>query len=117
MIKRLHHLFCLFGVNFAQMGAALIGLPRFLKNYVEFRRKLAAGGDESFKVTKLYPCLTDYNAPAGLADGQYFHQDLYVARRIFEASPRRHVDVGSRVDGFVAHVAAFARSKCSIFGP
>jgi hypothetical protein len=34
-------------------------------------------------------------------------QDLLVARWIFEANPQKHVDVGSRVDGFVAHVASF----------
>jgi hypothetical protein len=39
--------------------------------------------------------------------GHYFHQDLVVAQKIFEAQPRRHVDVGSRIDGFVAHVATF----------
>lgn len=39
--------------------------------------------------------------------GAYFHQDLLVAQRIHEARPRRHVDVGSRIDGFVAHVASF----------
>ncbi len=37
----------------------------------------------------------------------YFHQDLLLANRIFKARPRNHVDVGSRVDGFVAHVASF----------
>ena len=30
-----------------------------------------------------------------------------MARRIHERQPERHVDIGSRVDGFVAHVAAF----------
>jgi hypothetical protein len=39
--------------------------------------------------------------------GHYFHQDLVVAQKIFEAQSRRHVDVGSRIDGFVAHVATF----------
>lgn len=43
----------------------------------------------------------------GVASGHYFHQDLAVARDIFRSNPRRHIDVGSRVDGFVAHVAAF----------
>jgi len=32
-------------------------------------------------------------------------QDLLVARWIFDAKPQRHVDIGSRVDGFIAHVA------------
>jgi hypothetical protein len=44
---------------------------------------------------------------AGTMRGAYFHQDLLVAQRIFAANPRRHVDVGSRIDGFVAHVASF----------
>ncbi|MEI7547323.1 MAG: DUF268 domain-containing protein, partial [Actinomycetota bacterium] len=42
-----------------------------------------------------------------MAKGHYFHQDLLVAQWIFAAQPRRHVDLGSRVDGFVAHVASF----------
>lgn len=44
---------------------------------------------------------------AGVASGQYFHQDLLVAERIRRANPVRHIDVGSRIDGFVAHVATF----------
>jgi SAM-dependent methyltransferase len=39
--------------------------------------------------------------------GHYFHQDLFVARKIFEENPVRHVDIGSRTDGLVAHVAVF----------
>jgi SAM-dependent methyltransferase len=33
--------------------------------------------------------------------------DLFVSQLIFKNQPLKHVDVGSRVDGFVAHVAAF----------
>jgi len=51
--------------------------------------------------------LFEANDPAGISLGQYFFQDLWVARRIFEANPGRHIDVGSRIDGFVAHVASF----------
>jgi len=51
----------------------------------------------------------DRFADAGTMRGTYFHQDLLIAQRIFEAEPRRHLDVGSRVDGFVAHVASFRR--------
>ena len=36
-----------------------------------------------------------------------------MARWIFEAQPQHHVDVGSRVDGFVAHVASFR--DCEVF--
>jgi SAM-dependent methyltransferase len=51
--------------------------------------------------------LEDRFSEAGTMSGDYFHQDLLVARKIFLANPKRHVDVGSRIDGFVAHVAVF----------
>lgn len=31
-------------------------------------------------------------------DSHYFHQDVWAARRVAELQPKRHVDVGSRVD-------------------
>ena len=52
------------------------------------------------------PMLEERGTPSG-ASGHYFHQDLLVARRIHKRNPRRHIDVGSRIDGFVAHVASF----------
>ncbi len=62
---------------------------------------------ETFPFGKNVPCLADRWEEAGVASGQYFHQDLLVARWIHDARPTRHVDVASRVDGFVAHVASF----------
>ncbi|MBK7517925.1 MAG: DUF268 domain-containing protein [Betaproteobacteria bacterium] len=49
----------------------------------------------------------DASAEGGTASGHYFHQDLHVAQRVFALKPDRHIDVGSRVDGFVAHIASF----------
>lgn len=54
-----------------------------------------------------YPILTDRYAGAGLANGHYFHQDLWAARMIFRDRPEEHLDIGSRIDGFVAHLLAF----------
>jgi hypothetical protein len=53
--------------------------------------------------------LHDWHEEGGATHNEYFWQDLYVARKIFAANPERHVDIGSRIDGFVAHVAAFRR--------
>jgi len=55
----------------------------------------------------LQPCLFDWYEEGGTATGEYFLQDLYVAQKIHKHQPKRHVDIGSRVDGFVAHVASF----------
>jgi hypothetical protein len=69
--------------------------------------KAGSGSRGGFPILLNYPCPADRSEEAGVASGHYFHQDLLVARRIFERKPTRHVDVGSRVDGFVAHVATF----------
>jgi SAM-dependent methyltransferase len=81
-------------------------LAGFYLDYLRIKRQARASG-LSFPFGKLYPCLGDLNAASGSATGHYFHQDLLVARRIFEYKPKRHVDIGSRIDGFVAHVAVF----------
>lgn len=53
--------------------------------------------------------MKDWDAPSGNASGHYFHQDLLVAQKIYLANPATHVDVGSRIDGFVTHVASFRK--------
>ncbi len=85
----------------------------FLSKYFKLKKDLALlesqrkDTDEYFKVTKLFPCYEDISAKAGGGKGIYFFQDLYVAQRIFKNNPVRHIDIGSRIDGFVAHVAAY----------
>jgi hypothetical protein len=49
----------------------------------------------------------DRYAAAGSVTFHYFFQDLWAAKRLHDAGVRRHVDVGSRLDGFVAHVLPF----------
>ncbi len=85
-------------------------LPVFFANQKLLKQQRAAAKVD-FPFAQLYPCLEDRLADGGTASGHYFHQDLLVARRIFLNNPGSHVDVGSRVDGFVAHVASFRRIK------
>lgn len=56
---------------------------------------------------RLQPCLHDWWEQAGALGNEYFWQDLFVAQMIHKAAPRRHIDIGSRLDGFVAHLASF----------
>lgn len=53
------------------------------------------------------PCLQDRFESSGFTKSEYFWQDLIVAREIFAKKPEKHVDVGSRIDGFVSHIASF----------
>lgn len=95
-----------FGIDPLKTMSAVRNLPITVR---EFRAFAAQNSnlEDGWQVRFSSPCLHDRKDVGGTASGHYFHQDLLVARRIFERSPRRHIDVGSRVDGFVAHVATF----------
>lgn len=80
-----------------------------LRHYPRYQRDLRHWQRKGGATTHKYPILTDFSDQAGAASGHYFHQDLLVATRIAESKPERHIDVGSRIDGFVAHVASFRR--------
>jgi hypothetical protein len=94
------------GLDVSTLLTALRGLGAYVQDRGTFRSQIAQA-DREFVVGSSYPCLVDRFVESGVARGQYFHQDLYVAQLINQADPAKHVDVGSRVDGFVAHVASF----------
>lgn len=77
----------------------------FQEDYRIFLDKLK--DDKEWPISDKYPCLDDKNDPAGNSRSVYFQQDLYVSQKIFERKPVIHVDVGSRIDGFVANVASY----------
>lgn len=61
----------------------------------------------NFKIDSKYewPVIKDKYAMAGTI-GNYFWQDLWAARLIHETGVKRHYDIGSRIDGFIAHLLA-----------
>lgn len=77
----------------------------FDKDLKELKKQ--KGTDDTFKFGYMYPILKDKNDEGGVMKGHYFHQDLYVAKLINIANPKKHIDIGSRTDGFVAHVASY----------
>lgn len=48
----------------------------------------------------------DKNASSS-ANGHYFWQDLFCAKWIYQRQPSNHLDVGSRIDGFIANLLTF----------
>lgn len=95
-----------FGLNPLALRNAVRGLIATVRDYGVLKRQNRLAGSP-FRIRFSMPCLGDRYESSGSTRGHYFYQDLLVARRVFERRPERHVDVGSRVDGFVAHVAAF----------
>ncbi|MDD2714783.1 MAG: DUF268 domain-containing protein [Candidatus Wallbacteria bacterium] len=89
-----------FGIDPRRMLNSICSFPRFLRDYYRFKSNYTGA-------LEIRPCLLDWFEESGSTEDDYFWQDLYVARKIFAAAPDKHVDIGSRVDGFVAHVASF----------
>lgn len=86
----------------------ILETPVYLTNLVRYWRAQSTA-HPSFRicVRYLFPAPGDRHASAGIASGHYFHQDIWAAREIFRRNPRRHVDVGSSVAGFIAHLLCF----------
>ena len=74
-------------------------------DYREFKKLM--GNNNDFPINDNFPCVDDKKDDAGDTHSHYFLQDLYVAQKIFENKPEKHVDVGSSINGFVGHVASF----------
>jgi SAM-dependent methyltransferase len=86
---------------------ALLSAWRGWRRFTAHRRAfLAMPGANTLPWGRELPILTEWDdASGGL--GAYFIQDLIAARWVKEISPARHVDVGSRIDGFIGHLAVF----------
>lgn len=88
------------GINISLVFLSIFRLPRYFYELARFRFMHSG-------LVSLSPCLHDRYHQSGSTSNEYFWQDLFVARLIHIASPSNHVDIGSRIDGFVAHLATF----------
>lgn len=95
-----------FGFDPRILLRSLRGLPTYFRDRAAFRKAYTGQ-------MKFMPCLHDRYEEGGATKSEYFWQDLLVARAVHEARPVKHVDIGSRVDGFVAHIASFR--ECEVF--
>lgn len=94
------------GIDPSRAVNLVAGTPRFVGEALAYRR---AVGDGPFplRLDSIYPILGDAGATAGATGGHYYHQDLWAARKVFARRPARHVDIGSRIDGFITHLLVF----------
>jgi len=98
-----------FGINLPKFCRAL---PRLLKFSLDTAHYLIHVKPIIKSKFYLKPCLHDYAEEAGDIDNEYFWQDLVVAKKVHAMMPDRHLDVGSRLDGFIAHVSLFTNVQC-----
>lgn len=100
-LKIIHTFLCSIGLNILKFRYIFF-LPKYLIDLYIYKKK---GGE----IDVLFPIISDHNQEAGNFDKQYFSQDLIVAQEIFSNNPIKHIDIGSRIDGFVSNVASFRK--------
>src|ERR1035437_5630207 len=101
IIRKIHWILSAqFGIDLRRLARALAGIPRYAVAWLRFRKSYQGRLD-------FLPCLSDWHEEGGTTQTEYFLQDLHVARAIYQDGPLKHVDIGSRIDGFVAHLASF----------
>lgn len=72
-----------------------------IKLYAQMNKRPNFGIKEEY----LWPVIGDKYVPAGTVNN-YFWQDLWAARLVAKSGVKHHFDIGSRLDGFIAHLLA-----------
>ena len=87
----------------------ILSLPIYIENSLVYFWQTKKRGNDKFplKLSLIYPCLDDRFMKAGRASGIYFFQDLWAAKLIYKKRPDHHLDIGSRIDGFISHLLTF----------
>ena len=81
-------------------------LPVFFKNMYLYSAQKKQGLP-SIQLGDMYYTTYEKYMPGGTVGGHYFLQDVWAAKKIFQSGCKHHVDIGSRIDGFVAHLLPF----------
>lgn len=96
-----------YGLDPARLVGSVKNLPYFIQTLRVYHRQQACVGGLPFMLRYMQPHLADRHGNAGTFDAEYFYQDWWVAREILRRGPERHIDIGSRLDGFISHLLVF----------
>ncbi len=83
------------------------GYLKFWKDFFRFKKCIRNGDIRKIRIIDSFPQIYDYFEEAGNLPRHYFYQDIWAARKVFLSGVKQHWDIGSRLDGFVAHCLAF----------
>lgn len=87
------------GLDVIKFIKSIISLPKFLLHLIKFKKNYKSS-------VLIKPCLFDWYEEAGSYNHEYFWQDLYVSEFIIKNKPVKHLDIGSRIDGFILSLAS-----------
>ena len=100
-LRIIHSLLTQIGINLLKFKNIIY----FLKFFADVIKYKKANG----KINYLFPVIGEHVKNSGEIVPHYFYQDLIVAEKIYKNNPIKHVDFGSRLDGFITHIASFRK--------
>ena len=100
-LRKIHRYLILMGLNLLDTKDFFLNFFWYLKCLLKFKNN-----KELFELN-FFPIFGENKISAGSTKSHYFIQDLFVSQLIFENTPKNILDIGSRIDGFVAHVSTF----------
>ncbi len=98
---KIYKFFFYFGLDLKKL-LSIRFIYYYLKTLIQFKSQ---GGT----INSYLPILFDIDQNAGSIKDHYFLQDLHCARLIYNRNPYNHIDIGSRIDGFITHLATFRK--------
>ena len=99
ILKLIYRITKYIGLDLKILFSFISNFPNYILDMIKFRKHQ--------KIHSIFPILTEKNFTQ--FDKHLFQLDLITAQEIFKNKPLNHLDIGSRVDGLVAHVASFRK--------
>lgn len=98
----------MYGVDVQRLWLSFRKIPTFSLTASRYINLQAHEPDiMKLSLRHLRPITADFGTSMDVTDPEYFYQDWWVAREIFVHSSVKHLDIGSLLDGFLAHLLVF----------
>ena len=106
LLRRLYYACAALAIDPRRLAYSWRALPHYVGNAVSYWRR---NRQRSFRIRgrDLQFATSDRFLGAASLRGHYFLQDLWAARHLYQRGVQHHTDIGSRVDGFIAHLLTF----------
>jgi len=93
--------------NFKKFPYIFKGIIKYFNDFLKLRNQL---NEENLKYHLNFdPCMFDSYIESGNIEKHYFLQDIWAARKIYNSKVDEHIDIGSRLDGFLSSTSIFTK--------
>jgi len=108
LTRRAYFLMEEIGINPIKTFRFIRAIPQLVRDFITFRKQLKSslrGSQKAIRLT-VSPFAHDKHSESGTQQSIYFLQDISCSQYCMSKPYEKHIDIGSRVDGFVSQIAA-----------